>query len=111
MVINLSQRSKYKNLLEALAILVRDNVYGPVDRLARAADVDMIRMAIYETLRYLSTEIRKGKIKLVLDEREVMEFLDEVERRGTGLAKRLATEALTLGLRMQLEQGQRETSK
>lgn len=94
-----SSRPRYEKLVEALSYLVKDNVYGPVDRLARATDLDMVRTALYEALRYLSTEIRKGTVPLVVDEAEIRMFLDEIERRGVGVARRIAIEALAKGLR------------
>lgn len=102
----MSTRPKFEKVVEALSYLVRDNVYGPVDRLARATDLDMVRTALYEALRYLSTEIRKGTVPLVLDEAEIRAFLDEVERRGVGVARRVAIEALAKGLRARKELGE-----
>ena len=114
----------YENLVKVLALVVADNVYGPIDRMARAIDVDMVRAAFYEALRYLSTEIRKcidgekGQRKLseedertcqlirselgnyALPVEEIEAFLNEVERKGVGLAKRIAIQALTLGLNL-----------
>jgi hypothetical protein len=90
--------SRYPNLVELLAYLVKEKVYGPVDRLARAADLETVYMAIYEALRYASTEVAKGAVK-VPPEEEVRQFLDEVSKRGASLARRIAIEALTVGLR------------
>jgi hypothetical protein len=90
--------SRYPNLVELLAYLVKEKVYGPVDRLARAADLETIHMAIYEALRYASTEVTKGAVK-VPPEEEVRQFLDEISKRGASLARRVAIEALTAGLR------------
>jgi hypothetical protein len=55
-------------------------------------------MAVYEALRYASTEVAKGAVK-VPPEEEVRQFLDEVSKRGASLARRIAIEALTVGLR------------
>ena len=114
----------YKNLIKVLALVIADNVYGPIDKMARAIDVDMVRAAFYETLRYLSTEIRKcidrekGQRELseedektcqlirselgnyTLPVEEIEAFLAEVERKGVGLAKRIAIQALTRGLNL-----------
>lgn len=106
----MSSKPRFEKLVEALAYLVRDNVYGPVDRLARATELDMVRTALYEALRYLSTEIRKGAVPLVVDEEEVRGFLEEIERRGVGVARRVAIEALARGLKMQKETAQRKQS-
>lgn len=89
--------SKYSGIVELLAYLVKEKVYGPVDRLARATDLETIYMALYEALRYASTEVTKGLVKIPSDE-EVKQFLDEVSKRGASLARRVAIEALTAGL-------------
>ncbi|MEM4917468.1 MAG: hypothetical protein QXY97_06035 [Acidilobaceae archaeon] len=89
--------------MSLFAMLVKEKVYGPVDRLARASDLDMVRVAIYESIRYLSTEIQKGTVRKVPSEQEIREFLDDIERRGVGVARRIAIEALTRGLREQVE--------
>jgi hypothetical protein len=89
--------SKYSGIVELLAYLVKEKVYGPVDRLARATDLETIYMALYEALRYASTEATKGLVKIPSDE-EVKQFLDEVGKRGASLARRVAIEALTVGL-------------
>ncbi|MEM1720296.1 MAG: hypothetical protein QW496_05570 [Desulfurococcaceae archaeon] len=102
----MSSKPKFDKIVEALSYLVKDNVFGPVDRLARSTDLDMVRTALYEALRYLSTEIRKGTIPLVIDETEIKNFLDEVERRGVGIARRVAVEALAKGLKMKQESTQ-----
>lgn len=113
---------KYEGLIKTLAFLAVDNVYGPIDRMARAIDTDMVRVALYEALRYLSSELHKcieaeeGKrvleeedrkrckllkelTNLTLPEDEVKVFLDDLEKRGVGIARRVAIEALTLGLK------------
>lgn len=97
-------QTRYEKIVEVLAYLVKDNVYGPVDRLARATDLNMVRTAIYEALRYISTEVRRGREVKLPDENEVREFLEEIERRGAGVAKRVAIEALTRGLRIWREE-------
>lgn len=104
MVKNLSSKPRFEMLINALALLVKDNVYGPVDRMARATDLEMVRTALYEALRYLSTDIRRGRITLTIDENEIKEFLEEVERRGVGVARSVAVKALAKGLKMFKEQ-------
>jgi len=89
--------SKYSSIVELLAYLVKERVYGPVDRLARATDLETIYMALYEALRYASTEVMKGGVSIPSDE-EIRQFLDDVSKRGAGLARRVAIEALTTGL-------------
>lgn len=103
-----STKSKYEGIIEILAHLVKDNVYGPVDRLARAADLNMVRVAIYEAIRYISTEVRRGVEVVLPDENEIKAFLDEIEHRGVGVAKRIAIEALTKGLHKQRKEKQQE---
>lgn len=89
--------SKYPNIVELLAYLVKEKVYGPVDRLARATDLETVYMALYEALRYVSTEVAKGSVKVPPKE-EVSQFLEEVSKKGASLARRVAVEALTTGL-------------
>jgi len=89
--------SKYSSIVELLAYLVKEKVYGPVDRLARATDLESIYTALYEALRYASTEVMKGEVRIPSNE-EVRQFLDEVSKRGASLARRVAIEALTTGL-------------
>ena len=96
--------SKYPNVVGLLAYLVKERVYGPVDRLARATDLETVYMAIYEALRYASTEVARGTVK-VPPEEEVRQFLDEVSKRGASLARRVAIEALTAGLPRQERKG------
>ncbi|MEM4570065.1 MAG: hypothetical protein QXE66_02010 [Desulfurococcaceae archaeon] len=107
----MSSKPKFDKIVEALSYLVKDNVFGPVDRLARSTDLDMVRTALYEALRYLSTEIRKGTVPLVIDEAEIRSFLDEVERRGVGIARRVAIEALAKGLKTRLESTQTQQTQ
>jgi len=102
--------SKYTGIVELLAYLVKEKVYGPVDRLARATDLETIYTALYEALRYASTEVRKGLDKIPSDE-EIKQFLDEVNRRGASLARRIAIEALTTGLSRELKKKNIEKEK
>jgi len=99
--------TKYSGIVELLAYLVKERVYGPVDRLARATDLETIYMALYEALRYASTEVRKGFNKIPSDE-EIKQFLDEVNRRGASLARRIAIEALTTGLSQESQEKEKE---
>ena len=96
--------SKYPNVVGLLAYLVKERVYGPVDRLARATDLETVYMAIYEALRYASTEAARGTVQ-VPPEEEIRQFLDEVSKRGASLARRVAIEALTAGLPRQERKG------
>jgi len=124
----------FERIIGLLAFAVYDRVYGPVDRMARALDKSMVLASLYEIERYLSTEIVKcieaksGKRDLgeedmrrcqVLERLtngfkiphdEIRNFLDHVERRGVEVARRLATEALSLGLKLLVEEkeGRRE---
>uniref|UniRef100_A0A7C4FH57 Uncharacterized protein n=1 Tax=Ignisphaera aggregans TaxID=334771 RepID=A0A7C4FH57_9CREN len=103
-----------EEVVEILSILVADGVYGPVDRLARAADIETIYTATYEALRYIIPDLREcqeGKeseeqsarcvaLKDILrefkvDESKITCFVNEASPK---LAKRVAIEALSRGL-------------
>jgi len=107
--------SEAEEVVKILSILVADGVYGSIDRLARASDVETVYLAIYEALRYIVPDLRrcqesKGEeeeekercnaIKEVLGAFEVNEkmisaFMSKVSPR---IAKRIAVEALSRGL-------------
>ena len=112
----------YEALRNMLAYLAASEVYGPLDRLARAADKEAVSIALYEALRYISTEVKKciegekGKRRLSEDDvklcevlkeltnmsipdEEIAAFLRDVDKKGVSIAKRLASEALAYGLR------------
>ena len=114
---------EYDRLIKILAFAVYDNVYGPVDRMARALDKSMVLTSVYDALRYISTEIRKcidakqGKrslgeedrkrcekleefTKLEIPHEDINNFLQDLDRRGPEIAKRIALKALSLGLEM-----------
>jgi len=117
----------FQKLANILAFAVYDRVYGPVDRMARAVDKSMVISSLYEVLRYVSTEIRRcydirtGRQKprdeedverckklesltnFEIPHDEVTRFLEDVERRGVDVAKRVAVQALTLGLNLALK--------
>lgn len=95
----LEQKTKYEGLVKMFSYLVKEKVYGPVDRLARAVDPDMVRLALYEALRYVLTEQRKGVAVPLPSESEVEEFLEAVEKRGVGIARKVAVVSLARGLR------------
>jgi hypothetical protein len=104
-----------EEVVKILSILVADGVYGPIDRLARASDVETVYLAIYEALRYILPDLRRcqeskekkeeekercNAIKDVLGAFEVNEkmisaFMSKVSPR---IAKRIAVEALSRGL-------------
>lgn len=103
-----------EEVVKILSILVADGVYGPVDRLARAVDIETIYAAMYETLRYIIPDLRKcqeGKesekqlarcvaLKDILrefkvDESKITCFVNEASPK---LAKKVAIEALSRGL-------------
>ncbi|MEM0368800.1 MAG: hypothetical protein QW579_01635 [Desulfurococcaceae archaeon] len=96
-----SSTSKYEGIVNVFSYLVKERVYGPVDRLARAVDQDMVRLALYEALRYVSTEQRKGAGVSLPSESEVQEFLESVEKQGVGVAKKVAIKSLARGLGQQ----------
>jgi hypothetical protein len=104
-----------EEVIKILSILVADGVYGPVDRLARASDVETVYLAIYEALRYIVPDLRRcqeGKekeekekkrcnaIKDVLGAFEVNEKMVSVfmGKANPRIAKRVAVEALSRGL-------------
>ncbi|AGT35092.1 hypothetical protein N186_03650 [Thermofilum adornatum] len=92
---------RYEGLVNIFAYLVKERVYGPVDRMARATDLDTVRLAVYEALRYASTELKRGVKIYVPSEGEVQDFLRAVEKR-IGLAREIAIKALTRGLQMEV---------
>jgi len=118
--LSMEDRSKHsgdeaEEVVKILSILVADGVYGPVDRLARASDVETVYLAIYEALRYVVPDLRrcqeskeKGEeeqkrcnaIKDALgafkvNEEMISRFMSKVNPR---IAKRVAIEALSRGL-------------
>ena len=95
--------------------LVEEKVYGPVDRLARAVDLDMVRQSIYDALRYISTEFRRegtqkaqAKQIEIPSEEEIHEFLETIEKKGLGIARKVAIKALTKGLKESRQQPQQK---
>jgi len=103
--------SRYEGIVDLFSYLVKEKVYGPVDRLARAVDLDMIRLALYEALRYASTELRREAQVSLPSESEIREFLEAVEKSGVGVARRIAIAALTRGLRRQLAEKREQAEK
>lgn len=93
-----TQKTKFDGIVDIFSYLVKEKVYGPVDRLARAVDPDMVRTALYEALRYVSTEQRKGAQITLPDENEIQEFLEAIEKQGVGIARKIAIRSLTRGL-------------
>jgi len=108
--LSITVKSKYEGIIDLLSYLVKEGAYGPVDRMARAIDPDMVRISLYEAIRYASTELRRGASISIPSEDEVREFLDAVERR-VGTAREVAIKALTRGLKMELSQLKSEQSK
>lgn len=97
-----THKTKYEGIVDLFSYLVREKVYGPVDRLARAVDLDMIRLALYEALRYASTEQRRGVTVSIPSEIEIQEFLEAIEKQGVGIAKKVAIRSLARGLKQEL---------
>jgi CRISPR type I-A-associated protein Csa5 len=98
-------REEFEGIIRALTYLVKERVYGPVDRMARAVDVDTVRLALYEAVRYVSVDARRGVAEAkrsLPDENEVRSFLERVER-DIGIAKKVAAIALTRGVRYAIE--------
>ncbi|MEM1604555.1 MAG: hypothetical protein QXZ48_08570 [Zestosphaera sp.] len=106
-----TRHTRYDGIVSIFSYLVKEKVYGPVDRLARAVDLDMVRLALYEALRYASTEQRRGAQISLPSEDEIQEFLEAIEKQGVGVAKKIAIKALTRGLEQQLTTGKQEQSK
>lgn len=128
--ISQTPRTRFQKIVNILAFAVYDKVYGPVDRMARAVDKSMVVSSLYEVLRYVSTEIRRcydikiqrqqprneedvdrcKKLETLTNFEipydEVSAFLDDIERRGVDVAKRVAVQALTLGLNLALKSQQ-----
>jgi len=128
--ISQTPRTRFQKIVNILAFAVYDKVYGPVDRMARAVDKSMVVSSLYEVLRYVSTEIRRcydiktqrqqprneedvdrcKKLEALTNFEipydEVSAFLDDIERRGVDVAKRVAVQALTLGLNLALKSQQ-----
>ncbi|MEM0297599.1 MAG: hypothetical protein QXU35_07535 [Zestosphaera sp.] len=96
-----TQKTRYEGIVDVFSYLVKEKVYGPVDRLARAVDLDMIRLALYEALRYASTEQRRGAQISLPSENEIQEFLEAIEKHGVGVAKKVAIRSLTRGLKQE----------
>jgi len=126
-----TKTERFQRIVNILAFAVYDKVYGPVDRMARAVDKSMVISSLYEVLRYVSTEIRRcydikaqrqqprseedvercEKLEVLTNfevpHDEVSEFLEDVERRGVDVAKRVAVQALAYGLNLALKPRQK----
>jgi len=106
-----------EEVVKILSILVADGVYGPIDRLARASDVETVYLAIYEALRYIVPDLRRcqeskekkeeekercNAIKDVLGAFEVNEKMISafMSKASPRIAKRIAVEALSRGLNL-----------
>jgi len=123
-----SSGAKYQKIVNILAFAVYDKVYSPVDRMARAIDKSLVITSLYEVMRYVSTEIRRcyeiktGSQKPRDEEEarrcrilesltnfeipyeEISEFLELLDRRPS-IAKKVAMQALALGLKLALRGG------
>ncbi|MEM4455163.1 MAG: hypothetical protein QXX58_03365 [Thermofilaceae archaeon] len=80
---------KYGGLISLFRRLAQDKRFSPIDRMARALDPDMVRIALYEAMRAAVSEEWP-----LPPQREVEEFLEEVER-NPGVAQKLAVIAIT----------------
>ncbi|MEM1632471.1 MAG: hypothetical protein QXT28_07940 [Thermofilaceae archaeon] len=80
---------KYGGLISLFRRLAQDKRFSPIDRMARALDPDMVRIALYDAMRIAVSEEWP-----LPPQREVEEFLEEIER-NPGVAQKLAVIAIT----------------
>jgi len=90
-------------VLDVLARLAKDKVYGPLDMLSRVEDNDefymkMAREALYSALRYVSTEKEKEEYPGL--ESSIRQILAIIEKRPY-FAKELALKALAKAMSAQ----------
>lgn len=117
-------RESTEKMVRILAYVVCEGTYGPVDRLARAADISAVMLSLYEAFRIISTELRRReteeqktgespKVQLpsLPTEEEVKLFVEAIEKGGARLARKVAFEALVRGLRCAEERKAKESQK
>lgn len=98
-----SPQKRYEKIVEMLALVVKDRVFGPVDRMARAIDTDSVKLALYEAMRYVSSGPEGLKRELPKPE-EIEEFINDLRIKGPGLARDVALKAYAKGHLMRLEE-------
>jgi len=54
-----SIEERYRPLVELLAIVTKDGIYTPFDKIMRAIDRDTVMMALYDVLRYIAPDLRR----------------------------------------------------
>jgi len=54
-----SFEERYKPLVELLAIVAKDGIYTPFDKIMRAIDRDTVMMALYDVLRYIAPDLKR----------------------------------------------------
>jgi hypothetical protein len=54
-----SFEERYRPLVELLAIVAKDGIYTPFDKIMRAIDRDTVMMALYDVLRYIAPDLKK----------------------------------------------------
>jgi len=102
------KRVSVEPVVDLLARLARDRVYGPLDMLSRVEDSDefymkMAREALYSALRYVSTE-KEAHPGL---EDSIESALDAIRKRPY-FAKELALRALARAMSGEKREGQGE---
>ena len=54
-----SFEEKYELLVQLLAIIVKDGVYTPFDKIIRAIDRNTVMAALYDAMRYIAPDLRR----------------------------------------------------
>lgn len=50
---------EYDALIDLLAIIVKDGIYTPFDKIIRSQDRDIVLSSLYEALRYVAPDIKR----------------------------------------------------
>jgi hypothetical protein len=54
-----SFEEKYELLVGLLAVIVKDGVYTPFDKIIRAIDRDTVMASLYDAMRYIAPDLRR----------------------------------------------------
>jgi hypothetical protein len=54
-----SFEERYRPLVELLAIVAKDGIYTPFDKIMRAIDRDTVMTALYDVLRYIAPDLKR----------------------------------------------------
>ena len=54
-----SFEERYRPLVELLAIVAKDGIYTPFDKIMRAVDRDTVMTALYDVLRYIAPDLKR----------------------------------------------------